>query len=51
MPCWGLQVMNKIQVMEQFGRAVQMFIQSLTNDDAMEVAMIYPKYIVVVVTI
>lgn len=38
--------MNKIQVMEQFGRAVQMFIQSLTNDDAMEVAMIYPKYIV-----
>lgn len=38
--------MNKLQIMEQFGRALQMFAQSLTDDYAMEVATIYPPYAV-----
>ena len=36
--------MNKLQIMEQFGRALQMFAQSLGDDDAMEVATVYPAY-------
>lgn len=36
--------MSKLQAAEQFRRALQMFAQSLTNDKAMEVATIYPKY-------
>lgn len=36
--------MNKLQMAEQFRRAVQMFIRSLTNEEAMEVATVYPKY-------
>ena len=36
--------MNKLQVMEQFGRAIQMFAQSLENDKALEIATLYPKY-------
>lgn len=36
--------MNRLQVMEQFARALQMFAQTLTDDSAMEVAIIYPKY-------
>lgn len=36
--------MNKLQVMEQFGKALQMFCQSLTDEQAMEVATVYPKY-------
>jgi len=38
--------MNKLQVMEQFGRALQMFVQSLTDEQAMEVATVYPPYAV-----
>jgi hypothetical protein len=36
--------MNKLLVMEQFGKALQMFCQSLTDEQAMEVATVYPKY-------
>lgn len=36
--------MNKIQVMEQFGRALQMFATSLDEEKALEVATIFPKY-------
>jgi hypothetical protein len=36
--------MNKIQVMEQFGRALQMFAASLDEEKALEVATIFPKY-------
>ena len=36
--------MNKLQVMEQFGKALQMFCQSLTDEQAMEVATVYPAY-------
>lgn len=36
--------MNKIQRAEQVRRALQMFAQSLTDDEAMEIATIYPKY-------
>lgn len=36
--------MNKLQVMEQLGRAIQMFIASLDEEKALEVAMVYPKY-------
>jgi hypothetical protein len=36
--------MNKLQVFEQFGKALQMFCQSLTDEQAMEVAIVYPKY-------
>lgn len=35
---------KKLQKAEQFRRAVQMFIRSLTDDEAMEVATVYPKY-------
>lgn len=36
--------MNKIQVMEQFGKALQMFAASLDEEKALEVATIFPKY-------
>jgi hypothetical protein len=37
--------MNKLQVMEQFGRALQMFAQTLTNEEqVIEIATLYPKY-------
>lgn len=36
--------MNKLLVMEQFGKALQMFCQSLGDEQAMEVATVYPKY-------
>ena len=36
--------MTKLQMAEQFRRAVQLFIRSLTNEEAMEVAAVYPKY-------
>lgn len=32
------------QAAEQFRRAMQMFAQTLTNDEAMEIATVYPKY-------
>lgn len=38
--------MNKTQVMEQLGRALQMFAQTLTEECALEVATIFPKYII-----
>lgn len=36
--------MNKMQVMEQLGRALQMFAQTLSNEQAIEVASIFPPY-------
>lgn len=36
--------MNKLQVMEQFGRALQMFAQTLSEDKALEVASVFPPY-------
>lgn len=36
--------MKKIQAAEQLRRAIQMFAQSLTNDEAMEIACVYPQY-------
>lgn len=32
------------QAAEQFRRAMQMFAQTLTNEEAMEIATVYPKY-------
>ena len=36
--------MDKLQSAEQLRRALQIFAQSLTDDEAMEVATLYPKY-------
>ena len=36
--------MNKLQMAEQFRKAVQLFVRSLTDEEAMEVATVYPKY-------
>ena len=36
--------MNKLQIMEQFGRALQMFASSLDDEKAVEVAGVFPKY-------
>jgi hypothetical protein len=36
--------MNKLQAAEQLRKALQMFAQTLTNEQAMEVATVYPKY-------
>lgn len=38
--------MNKIQAAEQMRRALQMFAQTLTDDEAMEIATVYPPYVV-----
>ena len=38
--------MNKLQIMEQFGKVLQMFAQSLSDEDAMEVSAVYPPYVV-----
>ena len=38
--------MNKLQTWEQIGRALQMFAQTLTSDEALEIATIYPPYVV-----
>lgn len=38
--------MDRIQCAEQLRRAIQMFAQTLTDDEAMEIATIYPKYVV-----
>lgn len=35
---------KRIQAAEQFRRALQMFAQSLTDEEAMEIATVYPKY-------
>lgn len=36
--------MNKTQIAEQFRKALQMFCQTLTNEEAMEIATIYPSW-------
>lgn len=36
--------MNKLQCAEQLRKALQMFAQSLTDDEAMEVATVYPSW-------
>lgn len=36
--------MNKLQAAEQLRRALQMFAQTLTDEEAMEVAAVYPTY-------
>ena len=36
--------MNKLQSAEQLRRALQMFAQTLTDEEAMEIATVYPKY-------
>lgn len=36
--------MNKLQIWEQIGRALQMFAQTLTNEQAMEVSSVFPRY-------
>lgn len=36
--------MNKLQMAEQLRKALQMFVRSLTDEEAMEVATVYPKY-------
>lgn len=36
--------MNTLQAAEQFRKALQMFCQSLTDEQAIEVATVYPKY-------
>ena len=38
--------MNKLQSAEQLRKVLQMFAQSLTDEQAMEVATVYPKYVV-----
>lgn len=35
---------NRIQLAEQFRRALQMFVQTLADEQAMEVATVFPKY-------
>ena len=37
--------MNKLQCAEQLRKALQMFAQSLTDDEAMEVATVYPAWV------
>ena len=36
--------MDKLQAAEQFRKALQMYAQTLTDEQAMEIAMIYPAY-------
>jgi hypothetical protein len=36
--------MNKLQAAEQLRKALQIFAQTLTNEQAMEIATVYPKY-------
>lgn len=36
--------MNKLQAAEQLRKALQMFAQTLTDEEAMEVATVYPAY-------
>ena len=38
--------MDRVQAAEQFRRAMQMFAQTLTDDEAMEIATVYPQYVV-----
>ena len=36
--------MNKLQLAEQFRYALQLFVQTLSDEEAMEVATVYPAY-------
>ena len=36
--------MNKLQMAEQLRKALQMFAQTLTDEQAMEIATVYPEY-------
>ena len=36
--------MDKLQIAEQFRKALQMFAQSLPDEKAMEISTLYPKY-------
>lgn len=36
--------MDKLQFAEQLRRAIQMFVRSLNDEDAMEVATVFPQY-------
>jgi len=36
--------MNKLQGLEQLRRAIQMFASTLTDEQALEIATVYPKY-------
>ena len=36
--------MNRLQAAEQLRRALQMFAQTLTDEEAMEIATVYPTY-------
>lgn len=36
--------MNKLQRMEQLRRAIQMFVAGLSDEQAMEIATVYPEY-------
>lgn len=36
--------MNRLQAAEQLRKALQMFAQTLTNEQALEIATVYPKY-------
>lgn len=36
--------MNRLQAAEQLRRAMQMFAQTLTDEEAMEIATVYPAY-------
>ena len=38
--------MNKLQIWEQIGKALQMFVQTLNDEGALEVAAIFPKYVI-----
>lgn len=38
--------MNKLQAAEQFRRAMQMYAQTLTDENAMEVAAVFPAFVV-----
>lgn len=38
--------MDKLQAAEQLRKALQMFAQTLTDDEAMEVSTVYPAYVV-----
>lgn len=36
--------MNKLQVMEQLGKAIQKFAQTLTSKEALEISAVFPSY-------
>ena len=38
--------MNKLQAAEQLRRALQMYVQTITEEQAMEVATVFPAYVV-----